>query len=283
MKVYKNIIDIKKYVLKQKKKGKTIGLVPTMGALHQGHFSLVKKSVKKCDITITSIFVNPTQFGENEDLDKYPQTLEQDIKNLKKLDVDVLFLPNNEIMYPNGYNTWVEVKELTNKLCGKSRPVHFRGVTTVVSKLFNICQPDKAYFGQKDYQQSVVIKRMVKDLNFPVKIKVCPIVREKDGLALSSRNKYLSPTERQDALVLNKSLKKAAEIIKTGEVNVKKITDEIKSIIKTVPCSKIDYIEIVDAHTLETVKLIENHVVITLAVNIGRTRLIDNAIIKTHG
>lgn len=280
MKIFKKPEKLQEYIIKEKKTEKTIGLVPTMGALHHGHFSLVKKSVEQCDITITSIFVNPTQFSPNEDLDKYPKTLEQDKENLIKLGVDILFLPDNNTMYEHGFNTWVEVKGITEKLCGMSRPSHFRGVTTVVSKLFNICLPDIAYFGQKDYQQSVVIKRMARDLNFPVKIQVCGIIREEDGLAMSSRNKYLTDKQRKQALVLNKSLQKAQEMIKKGEKSVNKITNEIKSIIKTAPESDIDYIEIADADTLETVNLIENDIVIALAVNIGTTRLIDNALIS---
>mgnify|MGYP001554714250 CR=1 FL=1 len=279
MKVFETVKEMQKYAIKQKSKGKSIGFVPTMGALHDGHFSLVKAGVKKCDITFASIFVNPTQFAPGEDLDKYPRTLEQDKKKLKKLGVNALFLPSNEIMYEPGYNTWVEITGLTAKLCGKSRPSHFKGVTTVVSKLFNICLPDYAFFGQKDYQQCVVIKRMIRDLNFPVKIKVCPIVREKDGLAMSSRNKYLNEEQREQALVLYKSLNRAKEIINSGEKQVKKIISEMKSIIKTASGAKIDYMEIIDAHTLEAVTTVERDVAIALAVYIGKTRLIDNIIL----
>lgn len=279
MKIIESPQKLQQFAQKQKKSGKTIGLVPTMGALHQGHFSLIKKSVKKCDVTIASIFVNPTQFGANEDLGKYPRTLEEDIKGLKANGADALFLPSNENMYPEGYNTWVEVKELTEGLCGKSRPTHFRGVTTVVSKLFNVCLCDMAFFGQKDYQQAMVIKRMTEDLNFPVKIVVCPIVREKDGLAMSSRNKYLTGELRTDALVLSIALKEAKTLIKNGETNVASIKAVMEKCITTAKSAKIDYIEIIHPETLQNIDTISGDCVIALAVYIGTTRLIDNEII----
>jgi pantoate--beta-alanine ligase len=280
MKVFENPLEMQKYSLKKKLKGKKIGLVPTMGALHEGHFSLVKESLKNNDVTVVSIFVNPTQFGPNEDLDKYPRTLEADLKSLKKLGVSAVFLPVNESMYSPSYSTWVNVEELTGYLCGKSRPNHFRGVTTVVSKLFNICLPDNAYFGQKDLQQTVIIKRMTEDLNFSVKIKVCPIIREKDGLALSSRNKYLDDKEREDALVLQDCLKAAKKAFVSGTFEALKLKELINDKLKNVKSAKIDYVSIVDGRTLKDVDTVSKNCVIALAVFIGTTRLIDNVVLK---
>lgn len=280
MEIFEDPKAMQTYAKKMKINGKTIGLVPTMGALHDGHFSLVRESIKTCDITIASIYVNPTQFGENEDLDKYPSTLEQDKEMLIKLGVDALFLPTNKVIYPDGYNTWIEVKGITNKLCGASRPVHFRGVTTIVSKLFNMCLPDYAFFGQKDFQQCMVIKRMVKDLNFPIKIVVCPIIREKDGLAMSSRNKYLSEKERKNALILKQTMDLAEELIAGGETSIKHVKQEMKKKIKTVKEAKIDYLEIINPENLESSDKLLKENVIALAVFIGKTRLIDNKIVK---
>lgn len=282
MKIITDIEQMQKYSIDKKRKNKVIGFVPTMGALHDGHFSLVKASLKKCDITIVSIYINPAQFGPNEDLANYPRTLEEDKKALIKLGVDVLFLPSDEIMYPSDYKTWVIVEKLTEKLCGKSRPVHFKGVTTVVTKLFNIVQCDYAFFGQKDYQQSVVIKQMVKDLNLPVNIIVCPIIREADGLAMSSRNKYLDNELRKQALVLNQALIEAQKLIKNGEKDSKNLIYAMEKILKTSKNAKIDYIEIIDPVTLDTLNSINNDCVIALAVYIGNTRLIDNCIIKIN-
>jgi len=279
MKIIASPEKLQKLIIAEKLKGKKVGLIPTMGALHEGHFSLVKQSLKKCSCTIVSIFVNPTQFGQNEDLDNYPNTLVEDKKHLKALDCDILFLPFVKDMYSKGYNTWVEIKGITEKLCGKSRPVHFRGVTTVVSKLFNICLPDIAFFGQKDYQQCIVIEKMTQELNFPVKIQICPTVRETDGLAMSSRNKYLTGEFRSEALVLRKALLEAKSLINQNERNTKNIVKAMQKIINTAKSSRIDYIEIIDPLTLESVDEIAGKVVIALAVHIGPARLIDNEII----
>ncbi|MGB9620899.1 MAG: pantoate--beta-alanine ligase [Brevinematia bacterium] len=263
-----------------KRKGKKIGFVPTMGALHEGHLSLVRQCKKDNDITVVSIFVNPTQFGPNEDYSRYPRTFERDKELLEKEGVDYIFHPAVSEMYPQDYETYIILEKLPNHLCGLSRPGHFRGVATVVAKLFNIVQPDVAYFGQKDYQQAQIIKKMVRDLNFPIEIVVMPIVREEDGLAMSSRNTYLSQEERKNAIVLYRSLQKAKEMILSGEKSIVKIKEEMKKIIESVP-SKIDYIEIVDPLTLESLERIPNqgNVVVAVAVFIGNARLIDNEII----
>ncbi len=282
MKIINEFNEMRQIVKKMKREDLSVGFVPTMGYLHDGHLSLVKAAKVDNDIIVVSIFVNPTQFGPNEDLDTYPRDLEKDQSLLENLDVDYLFFPKVEQMYPGGYGTYVNVESgLTNKLCGKSRPGHFKGVTTIVSKLFNIVNPDKAYFGQKDAQQVSVINRMVKDLNFDIEIIAVPIVRENDGLAMSSRNVNLSEKERQDALTLSKSLNKAKDLILLD--NIKKtdiIKNEMMEIIESVDSSKIDYIEIVDMENLESIDIVEGKVLIALAVHIGKTRLIDNIIME---
>ncbi|MFN4245241.1 MAG: pantoate--beta-alanine ligase [Brevinematia bacterium] len=281
MKVVEKPSVMQSEIIPLKREGKSIGFVPTMGALHEGHLSLVRQSKKDNDITVVSIFVNPTQFGPNEDYDAYPRQFETDKRLLETEGVDYLFYPSVDDMYPYGYETYVELKLLPNHLCGLSRPGHFRGVSTVVSKLFNIVQPDRAYFGQKDYQQAQIIKKMVRDLNFPIEIVVMPIVRESDGLAMSSRNSYLSQEERKNATVLYRSLQRAKDLILSGEKDVKKIKDEIRRIISSVP-SKIDYIEVVDPNTLDSLDLIPDRgsVVVAIAVYIGKARLIDNEIVE---
>ncbi len=267
---------------KLKAEGKSIGLVPTMGFLHKGHLSLVEKSKKKTDITVVSIFVNPTQFAPNEDLKKYPRNLERDKKLLRELDVDYLFIPEVEEVYSENYQTYVEVSKITKILEGEFRPTHFRGVTSVVSILFNTVMPDYAFFGRKDAQQAAVIKQMVKDLKFKIHIIVSPIVREPDGLALSSRNIYLSKKERDDALVLYKSLLLAERLIKEGERRTEKIIVLMKEVIFSVNTSKLDYINIMNAETFEPVKEIErgNKFYILVACKIGATRLIDNLLVN---
>lgn len=267
---------------KLKAEGFSIGLVPTMGFLHEGHLSLIKKSKQRTDITVVSIFVNPTQFAPNEDLKKYPRDIERDKRILKKYNVDYLFLPGEDEIYPENYQTYVEVNNISKTLEGEFRPTHFKGVTTIVSILFNAVYPDFAFFGQKDVQQSVIINRMVKDLKFPVKVVVCPIVREADGLAMSSRNIFLSPKEREDALVLYKSLKSAAEIIKSGERNSSVIVNNMLKIVKSVDSSNPDYIRIVESETFNEVKKIIDgkSYFILIACKIGNTRLIDNILIK---
>ena len=260
--------------------GKTIGFVPTMGYLHQGHLSLIRKARKENDIVVVSIFVNPIQFGPKEDFKKYPRDLKRDMNLAKQVGTDVIFYPDAKDMYPEGFKTYVNVEELSEKLCGKFRPGHFKGVATVVTKLFNIVCPDIAYFGQKDAQQAIIIKRMVKDLNIPVKIKVLPIVREKDGLAMSSRNTYLNEKERKDALVLYQALNLAKDLIKSGITDSGKIIDRLRRFIKKKKNAKIDYISVVDTDNLNPVKKVSKKCLIALAVWIGRTRLIDNIIVK---
>ena len=251
-----------------------------MGYLHEGHLSLMRRSRENCDVSAISIFVNPAQFGPNEDYKRYPRDFRRDERLAKKAGVDIIFYPTITCMYPAGYKSYVNVEDITNLLCGASRPGHFRGVTTVVTKLFNIIQPDIAYFGQKDAQQAIVIKRIVKDLDMPVKIKALPIIREADGLAMSSRNIYLSKEERKDALVLNQSLKEARRLIKKGEKNTSKIKSIIRRMINSKKNARIDYISIVDRDVLRDQKFVEKGTLIALAVWIGKTRLIDNIIIR---
>ena len=277
MKIATTIAEVRAQVREWKQQGLTVGLVPTMGYLHEGHASLVKTSVQQCDRTVASVFLNPTQFGPGEDLETYPRDFEHDCALLTECGCDMVFHPEVSEMYPDGFATFVEVQsEMPRQLCGKTRPIHFRGVCTVVSKLFNIVTPDKAFFGQKDAQQLAVIKRMVRDFNIDIEIVGCPIVREADGLAKSSRNTYLNPEERKAALILSHSLKKGIDVIKTGETNSKKIIAAITEVINTEPLAKIDYVSVVDAVTMQDVEAIKNDVLVAIAVKIGKTRLIDN-------
>ncbi len=280
MKLYRKIITLQKEISRLKQESKKIGFVPTMGYLHEGHLSLIRKARKENDIVVISIFVNPTQFGPREDYKRYPRDLKRDLKLAREEGVDIVFYPSVEEMYPPKYRTYVEVEELSNVLCGKSRPGHFRGVTTVCTKLFNIVMPDVAYFGHKDAQQAIIIKQMVRDLNFPLKIKVLPIVREKDGLAMSSRNVYLSPQERKEATVLYQSLKLAKQMLKEGIKDANKIKRKLKTVISRKKKAKIDYIEIVDLEDLRPVNKIDKPVLLALAVWFGKARLIDNTILK---
>ncbi len=280
MKIIKSCSEIQKFCNSARYEGKTIGFVPTMGFLHEGHLSLMRRSRAENDLSVISIFVNPTQFGPGEDYSTYPRDLERDSEMAESVGVDVIFTPEVKDMYPNGYATFVNVEGLTNKMCGISRPTHFRGVTTVVSKLFNLVHPNRAYFGQKDAQQAIVIKRMTEDLNFDIQIIVMPIVREQDGLAMSSRNKYLNTEERKASLVLSQSLFLAQKLISQGNTDTKEIYNLIKDKISSEPLAKIDYIAIVDANNLEEVDKIKKNTLIALAVFIGRTRLIDNIIIE---
>ncbi len=260
-----------------KKNGKTIGFVPTMGYLHEGHFSLVRKAREENDLVIASIFVNPTQFAPNEDLDKYPRDEKGDCENLQNEGVSAVFIPTPTDMYSEGYQTYVEVTRLTKYLCGRFRPTHFRGVTTVVLKLFNIVNPDKAYFGKKDYQQFKVIQKMVKDLNLDTEIVPCSIVREKDGLAMSSRNKYLTPEERTDATIIHKAIEEGKKMVLSGEKNSEKVIQLMKEMIQGIKTvKKIDYVSVVDINTLEDVSFIKGNVLIAIAAYFGRARLIDN-------
>ncbi|MDD4801771.1 MAG: pantoate--beta-alanine ligase [Syntrophomonas sp.] len=281
MQIFTNIAEIQEWCKAQKREGKTIGLVPTMGYLHQGHLALVRAARQACDIVVVSIFVNPIQFGVGEDFEDYPRDLTKDSQVLEQERADAVFAPSIKEMYPTGYNSFVEVLgEISSKLCAKSRPTHFRGVTTVVSKLFNICLPDKAFFGQKDAQQVMIIEKIVRELNFPLSIVRVPIVREEDGLALSSRNVYLDADKRKQALVLSKSLQAARELIKSGERNVDRVKALLTDTIKTSPDANIDYAEIYDAADLSELDVIKGQVLIALAVKFGTTRLIDNLLVE---
>src|ERR1700686_2004870 len=260
---------------------KRLGLVPTMGALHEGHLSLVRAAKAQCDVVAVSIFVNPTQFGPTEDLAKYPRQFERDCELLEKEGVDLLFAPSVEEVYPRGSVTWVTVEGLSDKLDGRSRPGHFRGVTTVVAKLFNIIEPDVAFFGQKDAAQLAVIRRMVRDLNFPVEIAACPIVREADGLAMSSRNAYLSGEERSRAIVLHRSLEEAEKRFRAGERNSNRLISAARELIYSEPNVRLDYLEMVDPESLEPVEIISGTALLAVAVCVGTTRLIDNAVLNS--
>lgn len=278
----KTVEELRSEIASTKAAGKTIGLVPTMGALHEGHASLIKAANQENDVVVVSVFVNPTQFGPNEDLDSYPRTLDADCKIAEAQGADIVFAPSPKEMYPSEDMTWVEVTgDVTKVLCGRSRPIHFRGVTTVVSKLFNLAQPDRAYFGQKDAQQVQVLKRMVKDLFFNLQMRIMPIVREGDGLAKSSRNTYLSAEERQAGLILSKSLKHAQELFAAGERDPQKLVAATTAMIKTEPMADIDYVEIYqipDLNECQTPMQGEN--LLALAVRFGTTRLIDNTILE---
>ncbi|GAB4419488.1 MAG: pantoate--beta-alanine ligase [Anaerolineales bacterium] len=256
-----------------------VGFVPTMGYLHEGHLSLVRRARKECASVVVSIFVNPAQFGPNEDLDSYPRDMEHDLRSLDPLGVNLVWTPTPEIMYPNGYQTWVEVEALTKLLEGAQRPGHFRGVTTVVAKLFNGVQPTKAYFGQKDAQQVAVIRRMVKDLNFPLDVVVCPTVREKDGLAMSSRNKYLTPDERQAATVLYRALSAAHAAHTKGERDAEALRSLMRKIIAAEPLAEAQYVSCADFDTLIELEKITGKALLSMAVFVGKTRLIDNFVL----
>lgn len=276
MKIITTVAEMKEQVAEWKAEGLTIGLTPTMGALHEGHMSLMERARKECDRVVASVFVNPIQFGPDEDYDNYPRDLDRDAAIAESKGVDVVFHPSVEEMYPTNYNTYVEMETLTDTLCGAKRPGHFRGVCTVVNKLFNIVDPDRAFFGQKDAQQLAIIKRMVSDLNMRVKVFGCPIVREEDGLAKSSRNTYLSAEERAAALCLSKSIFKAQELIEGGERNTAVISAAVRETIEAEPMSKIDYIEVVDLGNMQPVETLGESGLVAIAVYIGTTRLIDN-------
>lgn len=278
MKIVSTVNDVRSTVKEWKKNGLKVGLVPTMGFLHEGHLSLIKKAVSENDKVVVSVFVNPTQFGPNEDFEAYPRDLNKDAALCEEAGADLIFHPEPEEMYPDGFCSSVNMTGLTDALCGKSRPIHFQGVCTVVSKLFNIVAPDNAYFGEKDAQQLAIIKRMVKDLNFDIKITGCPIIREEDGLAKSSRNTYLNPEERQAALVLSKAVKCGRSLVEGGEKDSAVILKEMKSIIENEPLARIDYVEIVDMNTMKNIDKVKGDVLCAMAVYIGKTRLIDNFI-----
>ncbi|MBN2453457.1 MAG: pantoate--beta-alanine ligase [Candidatus Omnitrophica bacterium] len=280
MKLVNSISRMSTLVKMLKKEGKSIGFVPTMGYLHEGHMSLVRAARKHADVVVMSIFVNPLQFAPAEDYDKYPRDLNRDEELAGTAGVDIIFCPAAKDMYPEGYTTYVDVEGLSSFLCGVSRPGHFKGVTTIVSKLFNIIRPDIAYFGQKDAQQVAIIKKMVKDLNMDIEIKSMPIVRERDGLAMSSRNVYLSEGQRSEALVLNQSLAKAAALVKAGERDPEKIIKTMAEMIAKKPSVKIGYISVVDSEKLTDLRAISKEALIAVAAFVGKTRLIDNIIVK---
>lgn len=278
MKLVKTIKEVREIVNEWKKQGLSVGFVPTMGYLHEGHESLIKRSVKENDKTVVSVFVNPIQFGPNEDLAAYPRDIEHDKKLVENAKADLIFNPEPEEMYGKHFTTLVNTTEVSENLCGAKRPVHFGGVCTVLTKLFNIVNPNRAYFGQKDAQQLAVVKRFVKDLNFDIEIIGCPIIREADGLAKSSRNTYLNKEERQAALILSKSLKLGLEAIKNGEKNADKVIEIITKSLQTEKLARIDYVSIVDNENIQYVKEIKGEILCAIAVYIGKTRLIDNFI-----
>lgn len=279
MKICYTVDDVRKEVKEWKKQGLTVGFVPTMGYLHEGHRSLMEAARKENDKVVVSIFVNPMQFGPTEDLESYPRDLDKDSKLCEGVGVDLIFHPEPEEMYPEGFCSYVDMNGLTTELCGKSRPIHFRGVQTVVLKLFNIVTPDNAYFGQKDAQQLAVVTRMVKDLSVDTKIHGCPIIREEDGLAKSSRNTYLSEVERQAALILSQSLQVGKALIEQGETDATVVKKAISEKIATEPLARIDYVDVVDFDTITPIEQIKRNTLVAIAVYIGKTRLIDNFII----
>jgi pantoate--beta-alanine ligase len=284
MKIINDLETLKKLIITLKENRQTIGFVPTMGYLHQGHLSLMEAAKSENQVLIVSVFVNPTQFGPNEDFDAYPRNPEGDQRLMESVGVDYAFMPTAPMLYPDGYVTTVEVTgKITEQLCGESRPGHFKGVTTIVNKLLNLVQPNQAYFGQKDAQQVAVIKRMVLDLNMPVTLVTCPIVREEDGLALSSRNVYLSPEQRQEALCLSRSLKYATRLIAEGEKDPQTVLDGMSKKFGEAKGARVDYVSIVDADSLLPLDRISGRVLIAVAAYFGKTRLIDNALVEvTH-
>lgn len=277
MEVLETVSDLRETLSAFRSSGKKIGLVPTMGYLHEGHYSLIRAARRECEVVVVSIFVNPTQFGPAEDLDQYPQDLAGDCQGCRKEGVDIVFAPAVEEMYPSGFQTYVTVEEVTKDYCGRYRPGHFRGVTTVVIKLFNMVAPDVAYFGEKDFQQSVAVRRMVADLDLPIEIRVLPTVRERDGLAMSSRNRYLSGPERAAATVLFRTLQMAREKVSIGERFPRRILDAVQEVFDAEPLVRLQYAGIADDDTLEPAERIEGHEHLLLAAFVGETRLIDNA------
>lgn len=282
MKIVETIKEVRDQVKEWRKEGYSVGLVPTMGYLHEGHKSLIDHAVAENDRVVVSVFVNPMQFGPTEDLESYPRDMERDAALCEQAGASLIFHPDPSEMYQEDFSSFVDMNTLTGGLCGKSRPIHFRGVCTVVSKLFHIVTPDRAYFGQKDAQQLAVIRHMVSDLNYGIEIVGCPIIREEDGLAKSSRNTYLNPEERQAALILSKSLAEGKKLLEAGEKNAATIRQVITDKIKTEPLAKIDYVEVVDWNNLEPIETIEGAVLVAIAVYIGKTRLIDNHIERSN-
>lgn len=278
--VVKTRKEVRDIVKQWRKEGLTVGLVPTMGFLHEGHQSLIEKSVSQNDRTVVSVFVNPIQFGPNEDLEAYPRDLEHDKALVEKAGGSLIFNPEPSEMYPDHFTSFIDTTETTELLCGAVRPVHFRGVCTVVGKLFNIVCPDRAYFGQKDAQQLATVKRFVRDLDFGLEIVPCPIIREDDGLAKSSRNTYLNPEERQAALILSKSLNLGKKAIEEGETDAQKVISIIRQNLETEPLARVDYVEVVDFENIQRVSTIQGETLVAIAVYVGKTRLIDNFIVN---
>ncbi|OGL43559.1 MAG: pantoate--beta-alanine ligase [Candidatus Schekmanbacteria bacterium RBG_16_38_10] len=279
-KIIEKSSEIIKYVQDARRDGAIIAFVPTMGAFHEGHLSLMRRARKDADKVIISVFVNPLQFSAGEDFDRYPRQLDLDMKLAESEQADILFVPTVAEIYPKGFATYIDQQDLPEKLCGAFRPGHFRGVMTVVAKLFNVVRPDIAYFGQKDYQQALIIRRMVTDLNFNILIKILPTIREEDGLAMSSRNVYLGPKQRKDATLIYKALKKADELIANGENSAPKVIKEMAKMIKKIKGVKIDYVSIVNQDTLEAIREIKGKTLIAVAVRVGKARLIDNIFIN---
>jgi len=283
MKILRTVEEIKAFSAEMSKAGKSIGLVPTMGALHEGHLTLMREARKNCEVVIASVFVNPTQFGPNEDYEAYPRRFEEDCAKLETVGVDAVFHPEPEVMYPKDYMTYVNVEgDITGKLCGARRPGHFRGVATVLTKLFNLSRATDAFFGQKDAQQVVVVRRFVEDLNIPVNIHMVPIVREESGLARSSRNMYLSAEESEAALVLSRSLKKAEDAFKAGEKSVSVLKALVREEIGKEKLAEIDYVEIYSFPGLKEMDIVDKPALLAIAVKIGKTRLIDNVILGSE-
>lgn len=281
MRVTDKIDEIRRWTAQARAAGKRIGLVPTMGALHVGHISLIEAAATQCHFVVVSLFVNPTQFGPGEDFGNYPRPFEQDLAICRQHGVDVVFAPSPSEMYPRKNLTWVAVSGITEHLCGRSRPGHFRGVTTVCTKLFNIVGPDAAFFGQKDAQQATVIRRMVADLNMPLEIVVCPTVREPDGLAVSSRNQYLSEQQRSDAAILYEAIQEGRQMIESGATDPGQVRARIEAVIRRVPAVEIEYISLVDPETLENIERVVGVVLIAAAVRLGPARLIDNIVVDS--
>lgn len=280
MKLCRTVEEIRAVSAEARRAGRSIGFVPTMGYLHAGHLALIERARAENEVVVVSIFVNPTQFGPNEDLARYPRDLPRDLDLCRKAGVDAVFAPEPAEMYPGGFQTYIEVEELSRGLCGQSRPGHFRGVATVVAKLFAIVGPDRAYFGEKDAQQLRVIQRLVRDLNLPVTVVPVPTVREPDGLAMSSRNAYLREDERRAALVLSRALARARELVAAGELRTAAILAEMSAVLAAEPLARVDYLAIVDDETLAPVEVIDRPVLAALAVYIGQTRLIDNLVLR---
>jgi pantoate--beta-alanine ligase len=277
--VVETVREVKAFVAACRKRGQRIGFVPTMGAFHEGHLSLMRTARQENDVVVVSIFVNPIQFSAGEDFDRYPRRPEQDVKLAQSEDVALVFTPSVAEIYPKGFDTYVDQTDLPSKLCGAQRPGHFRGVMTIVTKLFNIVTPDVAYFGQKDYQQSLIIRRTVVDLNLPVAVKVLPTVREEDGVAMSSRNAYLGPKQRKDAVCLSLALKRAQDLVHGGEGSAARVAADLRKFVHKTKGARVEYVEIVNSETLEPVKEIKGRTLIALAVRIGKARLIDNCIV----